>query len=83
MRNLGLNERQIKAVFYVKEREKITNKEYQELNKISKPTATRELKEVEEKGVFEKIGITGKGTFYCLKGSKRAQRAQKGLTMDL
>ena len=35
LKEKGLNERQIKAVFYVKENEKITNKEYQELNKIS------------------------------------------------
>ncbi len=81
LRNLGLTERQIKAVFYVKEKGKITNKEYQELNGVSKPTATRELKEIEEKEIFEKVGITGKGTFYCLKGSQWAQRAQKGLTM--
>ena len=49
LRKMGLNERQIKAVMYVKEKGKITNKEYQELNKISKATATRELKEIEEK----------------------------------
>jgi ATP-dependent DNA helicase RecG len=65
LRKVGLNDRQIKAVLYVKEKGKITNKEYQEINKVSKPTATRDLKEIEEKGVFEKIGITGKGTFYC------------------
>jgi ATP-dependent DNA helicase RecG len=40
---LGLNERQINAVEYVKEKEKITNREYQKLNKISKRTATNEL----------------------------------------
>ena len=81
LKNLGLTERQIKAVFYVKEKGKITNKEYQVLNGVSKPTATRELKEIEEKEIFEKVGITGKGTFYCLKGSQWAQRAQKGFTM--
>lgn len=69
LRKVGLNDRQIKAVLYVKEKGKITNKEYQEINKVSKPTATRDLKEIEEKGVFEKIGTTGKGTFYCLKES--------------
>lgn len=36
LRNLGLNERQIKAVMYVKEKGRITNKEYQEINHISR-----------------------------------------------
>ncbi len=31
LRDLALNERQIKAVFFVKEKEKITNQEYQQL----------------------------------------------------
>ena len=43
LRGLNLNERQIKAVLYVKEKGKISNKEYQELNTISKRTATNEL----------------------------------------
>lgn len=50
---LGLNARQIKAVQYVKEKGKITNKQYQEINQISNRTATYELKEL-----FEKFGIS-------------------------
>jgi ATP-dependent DNA helicase RecG len=46
--NTGLNERQIKAVLYVKEKGKITNKEYQEINQISKRTAVYELVELLE-----------------------------------
>ena len=63
---LGLNERQIKAVQYVKERRKITNKEYQEINDISNRTATNELKELVEK--FGLLGMSGAGagTFYEL-----------------
>ena len=57
---------------YVKKNGKITNKEYQELNKVSKPTATRDLESLVKKFFLEKIGITGKGTFYRLKGSQRA-----------
>jgi len=33
---MGLNERQIRAVMYVKERGKITNKEYQEICGVKK-----------------------------------------------
>jgi len=73
LKEMGLNDRQIKAVMYVKEKGKITNKEYQELNKISKPTATRDLEGLVRKSILEKIGITGKGTFYRLKGSQRAR----------
>ena len=49
LKHKGLNERQIKAILYVKEKEKITNKEYMELNGISNRTATYELKELVEK----------------------------------
>ena len=41
--NLGLNERQIKAVLYVKEKGRITNSEYQEINNVSRQMATNEL----------------------------------------
>lgn len=66
---MGLNDRQIKSVIYVKEKGKITNKEYQELNKISKPTSTRDLEGLVKKSILDKIGITVKGTFYRPKGS--------------
>ena len=70
LRNLGLNERQIKAVMYVKEKGKITNKEYREINQVSKPTASRELAILVNKKILRQEGITGKGTFYSLiKGS--------------
>ena len=72
LKEMGLNDRQIKAVMYVKEKGKITNKEYQELNKVSKPTSTRDLDGLVKKSILEKIGITGKGTFYRVKGLQRA-----------
>lgn len=40
---LGLNDRQIKAVLYVKENGRITNAEYQKINEISRQMATNEL----------------------------------------
>jgi len=68
LKQLGLNERQIKAVMYVKKAGKITNKEYQELYKVSKRTATNDLDSLVQKDIFEKIGTRGKGTFYIIKG---------------
>ncbi len=32
-----------------------------------------------EKGVFERIGATGRGTRYILKGSEWGQRGQNGI----
>ncbi len=80
LRSLGLNERQIKAVMYVKERGKISNTEYQEINEVSKPTATRDLSELCNLNIMDMVGSTGKGTYYILKGSQRAQRAHIRLT---
>jgi len=43
LRDIGLNDRQIKAMLYVFENEKITNKEYQKMNNVSRQMATNEL----------------------------------------
>ncbi|MGO3109717.1 MAG: DeoR family transcriptional regulator [Sphingobacterium sp.] len=63
---LGLNERQLKAVEYVKEKGKITNKEYQELFKVARMTATRDLTELVDKAVFKSSEVKGAGSFYEL-----------------
>ena len=65
---LGLHERQIKAVMYVKKRRRITNQEYQELAEVKKRTASEELGDLEQRNIFERVGSTGKGTYYKLKG---------------
>lgn len=70
LKELGLSERQIKAVLYVKENEQITNEEYRQMNEISKPTATRDLLFLQEKGIFKQVGKTGKGTYYVLEEPK-------------
>lgn len=67
LKEMGLNDRQIKAVMYVKEKGKITNKEYQELNRVIKKTASRDLGVLTDKNILEKVGSTGKGTHYIMK----------------
>jgi ATP-dependent DNA helicase RecG len=63
---LGLNERQIKAVVYVKEKGKITNLQYLEINEgITDRTALRDLDFLIEKNVFQRIGEK-KATYYEL-----------------
>ncbi|AEC51943.1 hypothetical protein PNA2_1027 [Pyrococcus sp. NA2] len=70
LRKLGLNDRQIRAVLYVKKKGRISNKEYQGLFGVSKPTASRELDSLVKKGILKRVGVTGRGTYYMLKGSK-------------
>jgi ATP-dependent DNA helicase RecG len=67
MRGKGLSERQMKATNYVKERGRITNQEFQKLLNVSKRTATNDLEDMVRKGLFEKVGTRGKGTFYKIK----------------
>ncbi|PWH20523.1 MAG: AAA family ATPase [Ardenticatenia bacterium] len=65
LRRMGLNERQIQAVLYVKERGSITNKEYQQLTGVSKRTASSELSELVDKDILIKTGgQRGRGTAY-------------------
>lgn len=66
---IGLNERQLKAIKFIKNEGKITNKEYKKLTGASKPTASRDLNGLVNKFIFVRIGETGKGTLYKLKGS--------------
>ncbi len=66
LKKMGLNERQIKAVMYVKEKGRITNKEYQELNKISRQMATIDLKELVDAGLLKQVGKAGRGIAYEL-----------------
>lgn len=66
LRGLGLNDRQIKAAFYVKEKGRITNKDYQQISEVKERLATMELKELVEKGIFEKVGSRGRGTHYII-----------------
>lgn len=63
---LNLNERQIKAVLYVVENGNITNSKYQEINGVSKPTATRDIKELVDKKIFVNLGTKGSSAVYEL-----------------
>lgn len=66
LRELGLNERQVKAVKYVKKHGKITNKIYREINKLSDEGARIDLNIIVEKGILVFKG-EGRSTHYILK----------------
>ncbi len=66
----------------MKERGKITNKEYQGLCNASERTTSRDLSHLVSAEIFEQIGMTGKGTEYILrqyKGDKDAKQLIKNL----
>jgi len=64
---LGLNDRQLKAVNFVKEKGKITNKEYQEINNCSRNTASNDLADLVQKKILVGSDVKGAGAFYQLK----------------
>lgn len=71
LKKLGLNDRQVRAVQFVKEHGRITNKDYQGMNDVSKPTATRDFTELVQKfKLLERTGDVGAGTYYKLIGSQ-------------
>jgi len=62
----NLNERQKQALLYIKAQGKISNKEYQQVTKAIKKTATRDLIDLREKEIIEQIGTKGPGVHYVL-----------------
>ncbi|WP_206197568.1 ATP-binding protein [Terrimonas sp.] len=66
LRKMGLNERQLKAVKYVTENGKITNKQYQEILGVARITATRDLQSLVKKGVSRYSESKGAGSYYEL-----------------
>jgi len=66
LRALQLNDRQIKAILFIREKGEISNTSYQTLNSISKPVATKDLSDLVSRNLIQKLGTTGKGTKYVL-----------------
>jgi len=65
LKKLGIKERQIKAVMYVKEKGKITNKEYRELTGLSDEGARLDLIELSKRNLIQPIG-KGRSAHYIL-----------------
>jgi len=77
MTRLELSDRQRQAVLLAKTGELLSNKLYQERFSVSKPTASRDLDDLARKGVLERFGTTGKGTYYVV-SSKGLTKGSKG-----
>jgi ATP-dependent DNA helicase RecG len=67
LQSLNLNDRQVKAVLFAKDKVKITNSEYQTLNDCSRNTASNDLTELVDKDLLKPSGQKGAGAFYTLK----------------
>ena len=66
LRKMGLNERQARAVIYVKEKGNVTNRDYQKEFSVSRQTATRDLTELVEKKLFKLQGTGKRDICYVL-----------------
>lgn len=64
LKSLGLNERQIQAIKFVKVNGKITNSEYQANYGVARNTATRDLSELVAKGILKSSETKGAGSYY-------------------
>lgn len=73
---MGLNERQVRAVAYLRTHERLTNREYQKEMRTARRTAALDLEHLVVAGVLAKVGTTGRGVYYRL--AKRAINGQNG-----
>ena len=66
LRDKGLREELIKIMLYVQDNEYINNSTVQQICRVSKPTATRYLSDLEKETYLRRTGTTGTGTEYTL-----------------
>ena len=67
LHKLEINERQNQAIIYIKKFGKITNRKYQDICKVDRVTAFRDLSDLVKKGILKRIGKTGRWIYYELK----------------
>lgn len=80
---LDLNDRQRQALDLLRSQGRITNTDYQTAFAVAKRTAHRDLAELAEKGLVEKVGSTGKGTYYVLaKGAAKGPNGPADATTE-
>jgi len=60
----SLSEAQLRAIAYIDDHKKLTNRNYQEMNSVSKATATRHLQELAAQGIIVSNNGKGAGAHY-------------------
>jgi len=66
LERLGVSERQKKAIIYIRHHSSITNAEYQKVASVSKATASRDIADLESKGLLINRGTKGSSAVYEL-----------------
>ena len=56
----NLNDRQIRMLALVKQLGRVTNRDLRQLAGVTDRTILRDLKDLLEKGLLEKVGVTGR-----------------------
>ena len=74
--SLALNERQVKAVGFIRREGRLTNQQYQEITDASRATAKRDLEDLVTKGVLARLG-TGRAVHYEV-AKKRLRSGSSG-----
>jgi ATP-dependent DNA helicase RecG len=70
----NLNKRQRSAIDYLKSNKDITNHQYQELTGCTRRSALRDMQDLLTLGIIEKIGTTGRNTYYRLRNKQDINR---------
>ncbi|MCK4245112.1 MAG: DeoR family transcriptional regulator [Candidatus Omnitrophica bacterium] len=66
LKTLSLNNRQIKVIEFLKEHKRITSKKYADLSIITDRTARNDLRELIDKKVIKRAGVSDKTSYYIL-----------------
>jgi len=74
---LDLNDRQRQALVSIKAKGRITNQDLREKTGVVIRTASRDLEDLVAKGVLQKVGTTGRSTFYILARKLDTNRTNK------
>jgi predicted HTH transcriptional regulator len=74
---LDLNDRQRQALVSIKAKGRITNQDLREKTRVVIRTASRDLEDLVAKGVLQKVGTTGRSTFYILARKLDTNRTNK------
>jgi predicted HTH transcriptional regulator len=77
MAELDLNDRQRQVIKHVKATGRIDNAQYRDITGVSERTALRELRQLTQLGVLEKVGHTGRAAHYVIAKHKPAKPANE------
>jgi len=67
----NLNDRQTRMLALVKQLGRVTNRDLRQLAGVTDRTILRDLKDLLEKGLLEKVGVTGRATHYVISRKTR------------